>query len=176
MAASCLNKLLLAGLPLLLLSVRAGGSSGRARCRSAGASSGCELLPGGCALTAGSAVAAAQGCPLRGCTAGRLPPQHSELTAHPHLFGCRRAVGFAFPAFASSLVSIKSILLFNRAGIRDTEVTGQGLCACICMSARLQAGRTPAGIGGLRAASQRPPAARNPRLQLPANQVCLPSS
>ncbi|KAL4431179.1 hypothetical protein ABPG75_006435 [Micractinium tetrahymenae] len=33
----------------------------------------------------------------------------------------RRAVGMAFPAFTSSLMSIKSILLFNRAGVKDTE-------------------------------------------------------
>ncbi|KAL4423603.1 hypothetical protein ABPG77_004643 [Micractinium sp. CCAP 211/92] len=33
----------------------------------------------------------------------------------------RRAVGMAFPAFASSLLCIKSILLFNRAGVKDTE-------------------------------------------------------
>jgi len=31
-------------------------------------------------------------------------------------------VGAAFPAFTSSLLAIKSILLFNRAGIKDTEV------------------------------------------------------
>jgi hypothetical protein len=34
----------------------------------------------------------------------------------------RRAVGMAFPAFTSSLLCIRSILLFNRAGVRDTEV------------------------------------------------------
>ncbi|PRW58126.1 EF hand [Chlorella sorokiniana] len=33
----------------------------------------------------------------------------------------RRAVGMAFPAFTSSLLAIRSILLFNRAGVRDTE-------------------------------------------------------
>lgn len=33
----------------------------------------------------------------------------------------RRAVGMAFPAFTSSLLCIRSILLFNRAGVKDTE-------------------------------------------------------
>lgn len=36
----------------------------------------------------------------------------------------RRAVGAAFPAFTSSLLACKSILLFNRAGVWDTEVGG----------------------------------------------------
>eukprot|EP00887_Chlorella_sp_A99_P002768 scaffold6.g2768.t1 len=38
----------------------------------------------------------------------------------------RRMVGIAFPAFTSSLVAVKSILLFNRQAVRDTEVYPEG--------------------------------------------------
>lgn len=47
-------------------------------------------------------------------------PQLSHIVLPPRAF--RRAVGMAFPAFTSSLICIRSILLFNRAGVRDTEV------------------------------------------------------
>lgn len=50
---------------------------------------------------------------------------------------CRLAVGLAFPAFTSSLLALRSILLFNRKTIRDTEVRGLkttvGLL-CVCTS------------------------------------------
>ncbi|PSC76505.1 EF hand [Micractinium conductrix] len=39
----------------------------------------------------------------------------------------RGAVGAAFPAFTSSLLSVRSILLFNRKGIKDTEKFNQWL-------------------------------------------------
>lgn len=35
----------------------------------------------------------------------------------------RRAVGMAFPAFTSSLLSLRSILLFNRAKTQDKDVS-----------------------------------------------------
>lgn len=39
----------------------------------------------------------------------------------------RRMVGIAFPAFTSSLVAVKSILLFNRQAVRDTEAFNRWL-------------------------------------------------
>ena len=64
---------------------------------------------------------------------------HQQRT--PICLACRRAVGFAFPAFASSLVSIKSILLFNRAGIRDTEVGWASVPVCMPLCVHVPADR-----------------------------------
>lgn len=50
------------------------------------------------------------------------PPPPIHPSTLPSAWLCRRAVGMAFPAFTSSLIAIKSILLFNRSGIKDTEV------------------------------------------------------
>lgn len=61
------------------------------------------------------------------------PPQANhrswgDFFVDMYVTGCRgvplsrRAVGAAFPAFTTSLMALRSILLFNRLGVKDTEV------------------------------------------------------
>ena len=70
-------------------------------------------------------------------------PQLSHIVLPPRAF--RRAVGMAFPAFTSSLLCIRSILLFNRAGVRDTEVSWRFAAALAPAQASCGWNRQPAG-------------------------------
>lgn len=63
------------------------------------------------------------------CLPSTLPapaPSRSRLLIPPLLSAPPLSwplAGAAFPAFTTSLVAIKSILLFNRSGVKDTEAS-----------------------------------------------------
>lgn len=84
-------------------------------------------------------------------TSSLRPLLGNPLPLPPH-------TGAAFPAFTSSLVAIKSIILFNRSGVKDTEV-GRESCGregLVAAEAGLLLGRRGRGWGGgLAAAASR---------------------
>lgn len=59
--------------------------------------------------------------PLPRCRRPLTLPRRRYATGVRAVPLSRMAVGAAFPAFTTSLLAVKSILLFNRAGIKDTE-------------------------------------------------------